>query len=146
MVSKKDDWFERQIESIAITLLGLIFGKKRLQEILHDRQENEGNDLTVKANEEFLARVLEKMVREKKFQDADELLKEEIEKNPTARKLEIASKFYDELDHMDEQTLSEDDYTKEKIRESIKFIRDIYLPPSNESDEGEEDDEEENEE
>jgi len=134
MVSKKDDWFERQIESIAITLVGLIFGKKRLQEILHDRQENEGNDLIVKANEEFLARVLDKMVREKKFQEADELLKEEIEKNPTARKLEIASKFYDELDHMDEQILNEDGFNKSKIRDSIEFIRDIYIPSDDDED------------
>lgn len=126
MVSKKDDWFERQIESIAITLVGLIFGKKRLEEILYDRQENEGNDIVTKANEEYLARLLEKMVKEKKFQDADTLLKEEIEKKPTARKLEIASQFYDELNKLDEQALSEVGFTKEKIRESINFIKEVY--------------------
>lgn len=126
MVSKKDDWFERQIESIAITLVGLIFGKKRLEEILFDCQENEGNDIVTKANEEYLACLLEKMIKEKKFQDADTLLKEEIEKKPTARKLEIASQFYDKLDKMDDQSFSEIGFTKEKIRESINFIKDVY--------------------
>jgi hypothetical protein len=54
--------------------------------------------------------------------------KEEIEKKPTARKLEIASQFYDKLDKMDEQALCEDGLSKEKIRESIEFIKDIYRP------------------
>ncbi len=124
MIGKKDDWFEKQVDIIAKTIIGLIFGKEKLMEIIQDREET--NDIQTKANEQYLSCVIEKLLRENKINEAEDLLFEEIKKDPTPGKLEIAAKFYDTLNKYDDQKLSECNFSHDEIIESVNELKKIY--------------------
>lgn len=119
----KQDWLERQIEAIAKTFAAILFGKERLTKAMEDYEQQKSE---TGLEEEMLKRVIKKYVEEKKFQEAEEMIYQLIESNNTGVNLEVALSFYNELNDLDDQSLENAGFSRDKIEKGVLKLREFY--------------------
>jgi len=117
------DWLMRQIEIIARTLAKIIFNKETTEYVIIDYRQFTETDI--------IHNQLLKLIDEKKINEAENLLFEqievELEENPDSRKyLEIAVDFYSRLNELSDKTLEDCGFEREEIDDGIREIADMY--------------------
>lgn len=119
----KQDWVERQIEAIAKTFAAVLFGKERVTKAMEDYEQQKSE---TGLEEEMLKRVIKKYIEEKKFQEAEDMIYQLVELNNSGVNLEIALSFYNELNDLDDKSLKNAGFSRDKIETGILKLREFY--------------------
>jgi len=127
MFSKKQDWLERQIETISLALTRLFWDDKKIRSIIDkleetrhaNRQDDELNDIVLET-------IIKNYLAENKFPEAKEVLSADIKKGKTAVNLIMSLKLYDELLKLSEEELIKYNFSKEKINSELKKLAEFY--------------------
>lgn len=119
---KESNDMERIRRSIGEELTEVIFGKDGSLSTFEDDEEEDG----IQLENHMLEILVHKHVREGKINDAENILFEELEEQPTKRNLKFALSFYEQLMQFDEETLEGYDYSKEEIDDGLAWIKQVY--------------------
>lgn len=111
-----DDWLLREIEKMTLVIGKLTFGKGDSTVEIFD----EKNKLS---DGGFLYHRLKKLVLEKKINEAENLLFEEIEKNPCTEYLKTAVLFYGDLQAFSDAALADSNFSRQEIAEGLAQIQ-----------------------
>jgi len=117
----KQDWLERQIESLGKAFAGAIFGKEKLEELC-EKYEAVLTQETL--DEDILERMLKQHIKEGKLCAAEDLLFESLNENVTPQKIITGLNFYNGLNELDETYLNQHNFSKQEIEDGIKDLRD----------------------
>lgn len=114
-----NDYIMRAIEDLSYMLAKVIFNKDVTANEIIDEQGNfsESN---------FLYHQLLKKVDEGKINEAENLLFESIENNPSSEYLKVAIDFYVGLEKLSDETLNSNSFPREEILEGLLCINRIY--------------------
>ena len=116
----KQDWFERQVETLGKALAGVIFGKEKLDE-LFEKYEAVLTEETL--DEDILERLLKNHIENGKLCEAENLLFDSLNEKATPQKIIVGLNFYKKLNEYDEKYLKEHNFSKEEIKEGIKDLK-----------------------
>lgn len=113
------DYMMRQIEDITRCIATIVFGRKvyRHEEIAGDSQRSEAG---------FLFYRLRSLLADREINEAENLLFEAVEANPTEEYLSVALDFYEELHAMTDAQLEAADFSRAEILEGLRQLRRIY--------------------
>lgn len=117
----ESDYIMRQIEAMSRVLGEMLFQK-----------DNESGKIEVFDKQGYISGGnlllyrLKKMILEKKVNEAENLLFDTIEQDPSEDYLKTAVVFYDELQKLSDGELKECDFSREEIYEGFKQIEEIY--------------------
>ena len=117
----ENDYLMRQIELLSNALGKMLFQK--------DITIDEGaiiDDQGTISQGYLLLYQLKGMVREKRVNEAEDLLFDTIEKEPREEFLQSAVDFYADLQQMSDEELADCDFSREEIREGFSDILAIY--------------------
>lgn len=117
----ENDYLMRQIELLSNALGKMLFQK--------DITIDEGaiiDDQGTISQGYLLLYQLKGMVREKRLNEAEDLLFDTIEKEPREEFLQSAVDFYADLQQMSDEELADCDFSREEIREGFSDILAIY--------------------
>ena len=116
----ENDYILKQIEMSTKFLAKLIFGKESPEyKLLYDEIANEKPI-------DLLCLTLRRMIDEGEINEAENLLYENIEREPRAEYLEIAIDFYDRLSKLSADRLDECDFSRAEIFEGLENVKKIY--------------------
>ena len=125
-MSIKQDWMERQLESIGQGLAVVLFGKDKVKKVFK-RFEDQNQDTTDQKMEEMLLNVLiNQSFKDGEFLKAEKTLFSFIEKNQTLYAFTTALSFYNRLLDLPDDKLELNGLSKEKINQSIEKLKEIY--------------------
>ncbi len=112
----KKDWLLNQIDDL-VEFLSRVFLNQTNTEYLPENIVNSTSD--------ELYNTLDKLICDKKINEAENLLFEKIDtQNP--KHLTIAINFYDKLNKLSDETLEEANYTREEINQGLHDILDEF--------------------
>ena len=112
----QEDWLMRQINSMAQAIAKAIFGREE-PEYLPDGEFPETDPLH--------GRLLD-LLDQRRINEAENLIFDEIEKEASPRMLKIACDFYSTLAQMEESRLAAADFSREEVAQGIQDIEDLY--------------------
>lgn len=116
----ENDYILKQIEMSTKFLAKLIFGKESPEyKLQYDEIANEKPI-------DLLCLTLRRMIDEGEINEAENLLYENIEREPRAEYLEIAIDFYDRLSKLSADRLDECDFSRAEIFEGLENVKKIY--------------------
>lgn len=116
----KQDWMERQIESLAETVAAVIFGKEKIKSLASKIEDNMAE---TSMEDEILERLLGEYLKKGEICKAEDLLFESIKENNTPRKIITGLKFYNDLNEFSEEFLEERNFSKDEIVEGLKELK-----------------------
>ncbi len=116
----ENDYIMKQIELMTNFLAKLIFGKESPEYKLKYDLQGSASD------EELLYLRLVKMIDDGEINEAENLLFENIEREPRAEYLEIAIDFYDRLGRLDNKALDDADFSRAEVLEGLENVKKLY--------------------
>ena len=116
----ENDYIMKQIELMTNFLAKLIFGKESPEYKLKYDLPGSASD------EELLYLRLVKMIDDGEINEAENLLFENIEREPRAEYLEIAIDFYDRLGRLDNKALDDADFSRAEVLEGLENVKKLY--------------------
>ncbi|WP_461612056.1 DUF6483 family protein [Clostridium sp. Marseille-QA1073] len=98
-------------------------GKFAAKVLLDKDQEEYGNiNLSSLSSEEILQILLKKLVLEGKYNEAENVLFEELNKNPSDDLVNIGKDFYNDLLSKSDEELIKGDFSREEVLQGLKDI------------------------
>jgi hypothetical protein len=114
----QSDYIMRQIEMITQMLGKILFqSEPSKSEIITDN---------FFARDEMLKSALKRLIDANQINDAENLLYSEIENNKSPELLKLGIWFYERLSMLDEQTLTDCDYSRQEIVDGLKLLQKKY--------------------
>ena len=110
---------EKLIESLGEAGAKVLFHKEKHQDAEINVQSLSGNDV--------LTIMLKKLSNEGKFNEAENIIFERVEDNPSKELCQIALNYYNTLLEKDDQELKTGNFSKEEIYQGIEDIKKISL-------------------
>lgn len=114
------DFIEREIQGLSRFLAKILMQKDIASGELIDENGNV-------ASEKFLKYKLFKLVSDKKINEAENLLFKWIGENPKPEYLSVAVEFYEKLNHLSDDALSESNFSREEITEGLSSVKKTYM-------------------
>ena len=116
----ENDYIMKQIELMTNFRAKVILGKESPEyKLKYDLQGNA-------SDEELLYLRLVKMIDDGEINEAENLLFENIEREPRAEYLEIAIDFYDRLGRLDNKALDDADFSRAEVLEGLENVKKLY--------------------
>ncbi|UNC92160.1 DUF6483 family protein [Candidatus Contubernalis alkaliaceticus] len=116
-----NDYIMREIENLSKAAVR--FFKKDIITIeIFDEQENISDS-------GFLYYRLKKLIQDRKINEAEDLLFEEVERNRSKEHLKVAIAFFKDLNELTDETLLNCDYSRNEIYEGIQAVQKYYRTP-----------------
>ncbi|WP_026884575.1 DUF6483 family protein [Clostridium akagii] len=112
-----DDYIIRLTESIGQALAKIIFNK----------QQNEFENISIESmtGKDILPILLKRFVLQGKYNEAENILFEEIDKNPCNDLVNIGMNFYNGLLEKNDEELAKGNFSREEIYQGIEEIENI---------------------
>lgn len=120
----KKDYLERQIEAISNTFAAILFGKDKVKAIFD--VEKEEDEMSGSIEDDILERMVRVNLSEKKFNEAEDIIFEALDSKKNVRKLLVALDFYNKLEEYDDETLEQNNYSREEIKEGVNKLKELY--------------------
>lgn len=114
-MSIQQDYILRLTESVVRFYAGLLFPDKKLDEIEIKLLENIGELGLMQI-------ILSRMIAAGQFNEAENFLFAEIEKNPRSEHYSIAEVFYAELSKKTDRELEHGNFSREEIEQGLKDL------------------------
>lgn len=116
----QNDYIMREIEGLTRFLAKIIFDKDlNSLDFLDEDGTFSGGDL--------LYSKLKQLLGDGNINAAENLLFEELEKNPTNENLQVAFRFYDDLQKLSDEQLEKSDFSREEILDGLRCIEKNYV-------------------
>ncbi len=114
----QNDYIMREIENLSRAVAKVFFQKDVISNEIFDQQGNisESN---------FLYHRLKLLIHDRRINEAEDLLFEEVEQNNSEEIIKVAIKFYQDLQELDDKTLLDCDFSQQEILEGIQAIQKI---------------------
>lgn len=116
----ENDFVMRQIEMMVQIVAKVVFNKDA---IVYDVVVDNSGNIT---GEGELYLKLRSMITNGKINEAENLLFNKIEENPTSELLAIALDFYSQLGSLSDKFLEANNFTKDEALEGLKEVQKIY--------------------
>lgn len=101
-------------------------GKFAAKALLHKEQEEYENiNLDSLSSEEILNILLKKLIREGKYNEAENILFEELNKNPSDDLVNIGKKFYNVLLSKNDEELIRGNFSRQEVLQGLKDMKKI---------------------
>lgn len=113
------DYIMREIEGLTRLLANTLFQKDLERESMIDESFTVSGD-------GYLLYTLYNMISDGKINEAENLLFDEIEREPRREYLEIAAQFYSRLASMGDAALASCNFSREEMLEGLAEIKRIY--------------------
>ncbi len=113
------DYILREIEALTRFLANTLFQKQTESPAIFDQQGN-------LSHQTFLLHRLHLLVQDGKVNQAENLLFDTIQENPSSEYLKAAIDFYDMLSHMSDQQLEACDFSRQEIAEGLCEIKAMF--------------------
>lgn len=120
-MSYHQDWLIRQIEAISAMLGFVLTGKKASTITIEEVQLTHSGD-----NELYLQ--LQALIRQGQICKAEDLLFEAME-SPDSAVLDAATRFYDDLNRLSDETLRSANFSREEIYEGLQEVCHVFGIP-----------------
>lgn len=121
-MSYHQDWLMRQIEAISAMLGFIMTGKKASTVTVEEDHLTHSGD-----NELYLQ--LQMLVRQGQICKAEDLLYEAMD-TPDSTVLDAATRFYDDLNRLSDETLRDANFSREEIYEGLQEICRVFGIPT----------------
>jgi hypothetical protein len=115
----ENDYILRQIENLTAFLGKVIFHKERTIEIIDGQGGISASGL--------LYHRLTGMIADRKLNEAEDLLFEALEQEPTAQNAEVAVQFYRDLQGLSDETLNRVSFPREEILDGMEAVKKLFL-------------------
>ncbi|MCR3760947.1 hypothetical protein KYB31_18395 [Clostridium felsineum] len=115
------DYILRLIKSCTQLTVSILSGKN----VMDSLAPKEKNNITISEGE-LLSIMISKYVKEKKINEAEDMIFREIEECKSADNLERALAFYRELSSWKDKELEECNFSKREILEGIEDVKKLY--------------------
>lgn len=116
----QNDYIMRQIEMMVQFIARTILKKDAVvYEVIPDETGN------ISSEGELYLNLMSK-IKQGKINEAENLLFEEVVKNPNNSMLEIALDFYRTLSELPDEFLEENNFSKDEVQQGLKDIMQIY--------------------
>lgn len=113
----QDDWLLRQVENIAHFVANVIFQKDTIQYEITDEL----------SNTDILYHKLNRLIKEGKICEAEDLLFDNIEY--TKKYIELATDFYQKLSRLNEEQLEKCNFSRDEVYEGfIEILKRLDVP------------------
>jgi len=121
-IQSKEDYIERLIRNFTRAVACILVGRSSVLESieLEDIQEE-----SAISGREILMMMLNKYITEKDFCRAENLLWEEVIRNPSPENFQVAEMFYEALMLFDEKTLQDNNFSIGEIVEGRRWMQQI---------------------
>lgn len=115
------DYIQRVIKSIGQMAIAIGIGKRAVDSIIDEEKE------TVAITEdELLEIMIGKCLSEGKINEAENMIFEAMKSRKSAKDLEIALSFYEEINKWDEDKLEKYNFSKQEIVEGLEDVKKLY--------------------
>lgn len=112
------DYIQRVIKSIGQMAIAIVIGKRAVDSIIDEEKE------TVAITEdELLEIMIGKCLSEGKINEAENMIFEAMKSRKSAKDLEIALSFYEEINKWDEDKLAKYNFSKQEIVEGLEDVK-----------------------
>lgn len=115
------DYIERMIKTALQAVASIFKGKNAIESSI-----SETNDDVIIKEDQLLEIMIRKYISEGKINKAENMLFEALESRKSAKNLELALFFYDEINKWDEDKLESCNFSKEEILEGLNSIKELY--------------------
>lgn len=115
------DYIQRVIKSIGQMAIAIVIGKRAVDSIIDEEKET----VTI-SEDELLEIMVGKCLSEGKINEAENMIFEAIKSRKSAKDLEIALSFYEEINKWDEDKLAKYNFSKQEIVEGLEDIKELY--------------------
>lgn len=106
-----DDYMLKLAESVGAAAAKLFFKK--------DKEEFEKMDIEAMSGKDILALILKKLTLEGKYDKAEDILFEEIEKNPCEEIADIGKEFYNKLLLKSDEELAKGNFSRTEVLQGL---------------------------
>lgn len=115
------DYIQRVIKSIGQMAIAIGIGKRAVDSIIDEEKE------TVAITEdELLEIMIGKCLSDGKINEAENMIFEAMKSQKSAKDLEIALSFYEEINKWDEDKLAKYNFSKQEIVEGLEDVKKLY--------------------
>lgn len=94
--------------------------------LFYRQKQDKFLDFESLSGDDMIYMVLKKLIAENKFNEGENFLFEEAEKNITPRVFNIGTWFYETLSEKDDEELSKGNFTREEIKQGLKDFEKIF--------------------
>ncbi|RDU23362.1 DUF6483 family protein [Anaerosacchariphilus polymeriproducens] len=120
MAAYEDDYIKKLIAAMGDTLAGALIGK-------NGDMDSENKEIDIVLSEEDLVHFrIQKFLRDREVNMAENILLEAIEKKQSPKYLQIAKEFYDQINKYTEKQLEECNFSRQEIIEDLEHIQKLY--------------------
>lgn len=115
------DYIQRVIKSIGQMAIAIGIGKRAVDSIIDEEKET----VTI-SEDELLEIMIGKCLSDGKINEAENMIFEAIRSRKSAKDLEIALSFYEEINKWDKDKLTKNNFSKQEIVEGLEDVKKLY--------------------
>lgn len=112
----QEDYILRQIEMLGAAVGKVLFNKEKDPPLIV-------RDTGIASDADLLQQTLLAMANDGKIAEAEDLLFESLEEDPSQPKFHVALAFYDALRRMTDEQLREGNFSREEISQGLEDVR-----------------------